>query len=849
MQVQSSPGGENHTEVRLRCPVCLAVYRTGFDCCPADGGVLSAWEGDPLLGAELAGRYVIEELVGQGAMGLIYRARHVCLPRQFAIKILFGDLVVDPRMRIRFAQEAALASRLSHPNVVPVVDFGRSDTGLLYLVMDFVEGEVLAEMIAREAPLEPERAVRLIRQLARGLGHAHRRGLVHRDFKPGNVLLEPDEGGATVPRILDFGLAISTRDRDEQPGRLTEFGVIIGTPIYIAPEQVLDLAVDHRADLFALGVVLYEMLAGRPPFDGRPVEIAHKNVIYPVPAIAQRSPGIEVPPALEKVVRRLLEKAPEDRYGSADELCEALDAIEAGADRPGRRARSMMAQAVPGDLEAAVEASAEAEVAEVAAVTDVTKVAAAPGAARRSSRSHRAVRAASPRPAPTVTRMGAATRAPQTLEQARAAARASAAAGQTAAAQMVTVIALPPRAMLAPGLDSLTGTELIARHGVIDGGLSRLRAATPVRRRRLAVAVALVFAGAVGVYAAAARRGAGGAVKPAPARAEVESTAPSRPSGGEPELAPGGAVASSLSIPSSAGRDGSVREAPLSNQARSAQPAPRDPHALTVFVRKAAGAELAAGAAQAAATPGTVRVAATRPGTAARPGSAAADPAASVRAQVEAAQRRAADGIEGSTGAGFEGGAGNRAGIAGSAGAGPTGAASTVAGSIGSGSGVGSAARSGGALASGAPSTGVTAAPGVERPSLPAAVVPGPSGALAGARITAPARSSDALAPVARRSSRPRSPIAVPGSRAHRESGAVPPIHFPRWEQAPGQISARMCIDTRGAVTSVSVLSPVSRGVRATVERAAAAWRYRPIVDGDEAVPACFATTFRVQVE
>ena len=321
-------------ESRQRCPECLAVFRSEFACCPVDGAALGRWTNDvdPLIGSEIAERYVIEELVGEGAMGLIYRARHVRLPRIFAIKILFGDLVADPRMRMRFAQEASLASRLNHPNVVPVVDFGRSDRGLLYLVMDYVEGEVLGDLIAREAPLDPLRALRLTRELLQGLAHAHETGMVHRDFKPGNVVMEWNEEHPAVPRILDFGLAISTREREQEelPGRLTEFGFIVGTPIYIAPEQALDHPVDHRADLFALGVVLYEMLAGKPPFDGKPVEIAHKNVSHPVPRIAHRSPGTNVPWELERVMSRLLEKSPDNRFSSAAEVIDALDDVEQG---------------------------------------------------------------------------------------------------------------------------------------------------------------------------------------------------------------------------------------------------------------------------------------------------------------------------------------------------------------------------------------------------------------------------------------------------------------------------------------------------------------------------------------
>ncbi|HTE53517.1 MAG TPA: protein kinase [Kofleriaceae bacterium] len=332
------------------------MFRTGFDCCPADGAALRPCsEGvDPLIGAEIADRYLIEDLVGEGSMGMIYRARHLRLPCKFAIKVLFGDLVADPRMRIRFAQEAALASRLSHPNVVSVVDFGRSDAGLLYLVMSYVEGEPLSDLIAREAPLDTAQAIRLTRELAQGLAHAHSQGLVHRDFKPGNVVLERNEGGTPVPRILDFGLAISMRDREgvgeEVAGRLTECGLIVGTPIYIAPEQALDHAVDHRADLFALGVTMYEMLTGRPPFDGSPVEIAHKNVTERVPPMSVRRPGLEVQPELERVVRRLLAKAPENRFASAEDLCAALDSVEwavARADTQGMRAAIYQPDADP----------------------------------------------------------------------------------------------------------------------------------------------------------------------------------------------------------------------------------------------------------------------------------------------------------------------------------------------------------------------------------------------------------------------------------------------------------------------------------------------------------------------
>jgi eukaryotic-like serine/threonine-protein kinase len=312
---------------RLRCPDCLAVFRTAFTFCPADGATLIQCVEEPLLGATVADRYVLEELIGEGAMGLVYRASHVRLPRQFAIKVLFGDMASDARMRLRFAQEASAACRLNHPNVVTVVDFGKSERGLLYLVMDYVEGETLCQLIEREAPLDERQVIELSLQLCDGLAHAHANGIVHRDFKPDNVVLEPREGARAVPRILDFGLAITSND-DLFDGRLTQHGWVVGTPTYLSPEQARDEAVDQRSDLYSLGVVMYEMLAGVPPFDGNAMEVAHRNMVEPPPLIRARNPLACVSAELERVVRRLLEKNPDDRFATAEEVIAALEHID-----------------------------------------------------------------------------------------------------------------------------------------------------------------------------------------------------------------------------------------------------------------------------------------------------------------------------------------------------------------------------------------------------------------------------------------------------------------------------------------------------------------------------------------
>ena len=693
MQVQRSPMGEIPAATRMRCPACLAVFRTGFDCCPVDGAAIAPCEPgfDPLLGSELAGRYIIEQLVGEGSMGLIYRARHTCLPRAFAVKILFGDLVADPRMRIRFAQEAALASRLSHPNVVPVVDFGRSEQGLLFLVMDFIDGEGLGELIARYAPLDSLHVIGLARQLAMGLGHAHRRGLVHRDFKPNNVLLERLEDGPPMPRILDFGLAISTRDRDELPGRLTECGFILGTPVYIAPEQVLDGSVDHRADLFALGVVMYEMLAAQPPFDGRPVEIAHKNVIAPVPWIAERSPGIEVPPALEAIVRRLLEKSPADRFASADELCAALDEVEHALTVPA------MAAVAPRPLP--VLALRPAHAADVA-------VGAAPRAVDR-LRSHIA-------------------RASRTQGGRLAA------AGAMLVAAVAVAFAVAGRPAAGPA--SLQGAKVAAAIPAAIPAASPLSAAQPA-------------------VASAAMPAAGGSLAP---------QASSRAAKGDIAMSQAGSAAP-------AGQE--------AGQA-SGQPAPAASHATNpprVTARapvSRAGGDLSGRAEKAAANE-----------TAADPELRAAAFAGRAAIAAREVSARARDGAA-------------RPGLF----------------------GLGQAAPGPAPVAGSAP---VAPAPPVRKIAQPAA-------------------------PAAPRAS---GPIIVPPNRAHRESGSLAPIHLPRDEKTPGYVTAKLCIDPHGGVTSVAVLTPVSEIVRDRLSRAFSRARYQPVIEGGEAVAACFATVFRVQVE
>lgn len=298
------------------------MFRSGFARCPLDGAPLQTLAEDPLAGSLFADRYVIDECIGEGAMGRVYRARHQRMSRRFAIKVLFGDHATDPKMRDRFAREAEAASRLHHPNVISVTDFGETEEGLLFLVMDYVDGRELADVIRDAGPLGAVRVRHLLRQLALGLAHAHQKDLVHRDFKAENVIVtgaDPDE----VPRIVDFGIAVI---REGSESRLTTQGMVLGTPAYMSPEQATGAELDARTDLYSLGVLAYEMLAGVLPFEGTPLAVARMNLAVVPPRIAARVPGLEVDRQLEDIAFKLMEKRPEDRFQSAADLIEALGA-------------------------------------------------------------------------------------------------------------------------------------------------------------------------------------------------------------------------------------------------------------------------------------------------------------------------------------------------------------------------------------------------------------------------------------------------------------------------------------------------------------------------------------------
>jgi eukaryotic-like serine/threonine-protein kinase len=264
----------------------------------------------------MAERYELEELVGTGGMSSVYRAHDRLLERDVALKVLHQQFVADTDYVERFRREARSVAQLSHPNIVTVIDRGEQD-GRQFIVFEYINGENLKALVEREGPLSEEDAVRLALQIARALGFAHDNGLVHRDVKPQNVLLNGD-GQA---KVTDFGIARSL----DVKGGLTQTGTVMGTSDYIAPEQARGSRVDAQSDIYSLGAVLYELLTGEVPFPGDNfVAVAMRHINEPPPSVRERRP--DVSPRLDALIRRAMAKEPRDRFGSMDELCAELNA-------------------------------------------------------------------------------------------------------------------------------------------------------------------------------------------------------------------------------------------------------------------------------------------------------------------------------------------------------------------------------------------------------------------------------------------------------------------------------------------------------------------------------------------
>ena len=291
---------------------------------------------DP-LGQTVAGGHRLERLLGRGGVGAVYEAVHVATATRRAIKMLLPDLANAAEVAERFKREARVASLLDHPNIVEVVDLVAEGDDL-YLVMELLNGHPLT-MVLEEGALAPRRALVVTRQVLEALAHAHDRGMVHRDLKPANIMLvTAGAPGAEFERVklLDFGLVKLVGETAALLGdtALTQTGVVFGTPAYLSPEQALGRTVDARSDLYSLGIVLFEMLAGRPPFRSPdPVTLTRMHAAAPVPTLASIAPGRPwCTPALEHLIARALAKQPDDRFATAAEMTAALDAAFVSLD-------------------------------------------------------------------------------------------------------------------------------------------------------------------------------------------------------------------------------------------------------------------------------------------------------------------------------------------------------------------------------------------------------------------------------------------------------------------------------------------------------------------------------------
>jgi serine/threonine protein kinase len=280
------------------------------------------------VGATLSERFTLDKELGQGGMGTVYRATHTLMDKPVALKILRSELATDAEAVARFHREARSASRLDHDHCIRVTDFGQSDDGLLFLVMELLDGVSLSH-VTRRGPVPAARAAAIGVAIAEALAHAHEQGIVHRDLKPDNVFLARRQKGREIVKVLDFGLAKLASDSALGPS-ITRDGTVFGTPEYMAPEQAEGEKLDGRTDVYALGVIVYQLLTGEVPFKSSNfVALLTKQVSEPPMPPREKRPDLDIPPGLELVVLHCLEKQRENRYSTAAEIADALEPFAA----------------------------------------------------------------------------------------------------------------------------------------------------------------------------------------------------------------------------------------------------------------------------------------------------------------------------------------------------------------------------------------------------------------------------------------------------------------------------------------------------------------------------------------
>ena len=305
-----------------KCPKCGVEYSDATTLCPSDGVALETTD-DALIGTTLAGKYRIDARLNEGGMGSVYKGTHVLMDKTVAIKVLRPSLAADEKIVARFSREARAASRISHPNAISVTDFGEDENGIVFLVMEFLSGQTLKEVIRDNGPLPLPRIVDITRQVGDALAAAHAQGVVHRDLKSDNIMLLDTTVGDHA-KVLDFGIAKINEPDGDFDGGLTAPNLVIGTPQYMSPEQCAqDAEIDSRSDIYSLGVILYEMLVGHVPFSGESATIVMmKHLQEPVPSVLDER--TDVPATVGRVIARAMAKVPDNRYQTVGELIEDL---------------------------------------------------------------------------------------------------------------------------------------------------------------------------------------------------------------------------------------------------------------------------------------------------------------------------------------------------------------------------------------------------------------------------------------------------------------------------------------------------------------------------------------------
>lgn len=329
--VESQPSGP---KVK-KCPACNEEYQdTNLVVCPKDRTMLLTPQKDELIGQILNDRYKVVEEVGRGGMSAVYKGIHELMDRTVAIKVLLPQLVSDQISIKRFQQEAQAASHLQHPNVITVYDYGFVASGQPYLVMDFLEGESLADIIRRDKQVPVKRMIPIFMQACEALEHAHQKGVIHRDLKSSNIMLIDFEGKKDFVKVVDFGIAKLMPSSGKQSQNLTQTGEVFGSPIYMSPEQCMAQSLDARSDIYSMGAMMYESLTGQPPLMGNSIiDTMQMHMSTPPKPFRESRPDLDIPEALERVVLKALAKKPEQRYQSMQELRDAMEGVSKLLDK------------------------------------------------------------------------------------------------------------------------------------------------------------------------------------------------------------------------------------------------------------------------------------------------------------------------------------------------------------------------------------------------------------------------------------------------------------------------------------------------------------------------------------